>query len=226
MIDFPFKRIYGLIGANRCGKSQVANFLTETRGFVQIAFADQIKKEFGISPEDFEAAKIAGNIEELRERLWAFSAEKKKQDPEYFIKKVINIALDAEKPVVITDIRTVEELGAFTHIQKAPNDIQRVYWIRPRAEIEIDEKGFILGSKLTLEDIEDYRAVDLPNYEIRDIDNADQKGMYQFFRYLDFQFFHEDILDLVSHKHELIPYMKQFDIRWNSAYLEYRKATQ
>jgi len=75
MIAFPFKRIYGLVGAMRTGKDSVANFLIETRGFKQIAFADQIKEEFGISKEDFEAAKIAGNIEELRSTDFAFSSK-------------------------------------------------------------------------------------------------------------------------------------------------------
>src|SRR5690242_14178452 len=113
MVVFPKKRIFGLIGAPRSGKDTVANYLQETRNFGAMAFADKIKEEFGISKEDFEAAKIAGNIEDLRKKLWDFSAVKKKIDPLYFIKKVMDEANSYQKSTVITDIRTLDELEAF-----------------------------------------------------------------------------------------------------------------
>jgi len=211
MIGFPFKRIFGLVGAMRTGKDSVANFLIETRGFKQMAFADQIKEEFGISKADFEAAKIAGNIEELREKLWAFSAEKKKNDPEYFIKKVIDKAIDWEDPVIITDIRTPEELSAFLHM-KSSN--KRIYWVRRGSVQEFDENRCLAGSKLP-EDMVANCMSPSSEYDLRCIQN-DKMGLYEFYQYLDRFFFMEDITDIWNDpvlKGNICLYVDQFEVR-------------
>ena len=211
MIKFPFNRIWGLIGGTRVGKNSVADFLSETRGFVQMAFADQIKEEFGISLEDFEDAKIAGNIEELRDKLWAFSAEKKKEDPNYFIKKVVRKAEKSEQSVIITDIRTEEELAAFYNINSR---IKRVYWVRGDCEKEIDENCLLDNSKLRLDIITNCLG-QTSEYDMRCIYN-DKKGLYAFYRQLDRYFFHEDIEDMWSEEilsNNMRRYTDQFEIK-------------
>lgn len=214
MIGFPFKRVFGLIGAMRTGKDSVANFLTETRGFGQIAFADQIKEEFGISKADFEAAKIAGNIEELRNKLWAFSAEKKKADPEYFIKKVLEKAINMKESVIITDIRTIEEFNAFLAI--TGNTPSRMYWIKGQLENEIDNNGCLAGSKLSEKMIVDYMFSEDEKYDIRCIFN-NENGLFRFYQYLEKFFFVEDIKDIwerhKSSNTEVPCYVNQFEVR-------------
>lgn len=213
MIAFPFKRIFGLVGAMRVGKDSVANFLTETRGFQQIAFADQIKEEFGISAADFEAAKIAGNIEELREKLWKFSAQKKKEDPEYFIKKVIEKSLNSEGSVVITDIRTPEEMSAFLNIKS--NNVNRIYWVRGSFEHEFDKNGCLAGSKLPEKMFANYMGP-TSEYDLRCILNK-KEGLYGFYRQLDHFFFMEDMRDIWEveclNKEHIALYADQFEVR-------------
>ena len=92
MIDYPHKKIYGLLGAPRAGKDTVAKYLQESRNFVSLAFADKIKEEYGLNKADFESAKISGHIDELRKDLWDFSDSKKKDDPLYFISQVLDDA--------------------------------------------------------------------------------------------------------------------------------------
>ena len=211
MIGFPFKRVFGLIGGMRVGKNEVANFLTETRGFEQLAFADQVKDEFGISKCDFEAAKIAGNIEELRNKLWSFSAEKKKNDPEYFIKKVIKRAMDSNKSVVITDIRTPEEFNALLSIKNS-----RIYWVHDSSFNggEFDENHLLSGSKLPEKMIVDYACLEEIKYKIESIFN-NKSGLYSFYKYLDKFFFMEDTKDILGEPDikTLSIYINQFDIR-------------
>jgi adenylate kinase family enzyme len=189
---FPYKRVFGLIGAPRSGKGSVANFLTETRNFKQMAFADQIKEEFGINKEDFEAAKIAGNIKELRDELWAFSASKKKEDPMYFINKIVEKALYSNNSVVITDIRTPEEYQVMWNC--FPEFIRRVYWIK-RAGLDEMDNGYLKESKLKVDYIEKFRP------GVRNIYNSENGGLYEFFRHLDNFFLKEDICDIYLADH-------------------------
>ena len=217
MIAFPFKRIYALVGAMRTGKDSVANFLTETRGFKQIAFADQIKEDLGISKEDFEAAKIAGNIEELRTKLWAFSAQKKKNDSYYFIRKVIEKAVNSDESVIITDIRTPEELAAFLHMElNKYTHLKRIYWVRGQEENEFDENRCLAGSKLPESTIANYISPGLPEYDVRMVFNQKQSGLYSFYQQLDRFFFCEDIRDIWEDKEarwRIWNYIDQFEVR-------------
>lgn len=211
-IAFPFKRVFGLLGATRTGKDSVANFLSETRDFAQIAFADQIKEEFGISKEDFEVAKIAGNIEELRNKLWTFSAKKKKEDPKYFIKKVIKKANQSEQSIIITDIRTEEELVAFYNIESR---IKRVYWVRGDFEKETDDKGRINGSEFFRSAIANQQMTYSAENGMRAIYN-DKNGLYAFYQELDKFFFAEDVEDIWNDtvlRCNIRTYLNQFEIK-------------
>lgn len=216
MIGTYVNRVFGLVGAMRTGKDSVANFLIETRGFTRMAFADQIKKEFGISNADFEAAKIAGNIEELRKRLWAFSAEKKKNDPLYFIKKVIDKARNHDGNVIITDIRTEEELAAFFDMELGPHlHLKRVYWVRGVFGQEVDKEDRLNGSKLLRSKVINCQATYNTGYDLRCIYN-DQSGLYKFYQHLDKFFFTEDIEDIWNDpvlNGNMRRYLDQFEIK-------------
>lgn len=217
MIGTYGNRIFGLVGAIRTGKDSVANFLIETRDFKRMAFADQIKEEFGISKADFEAAKIAGNIEELREKLWAFSAAKKKDDPLYFIKKVIDKARSHEGSVIITDIRTEEELSSFFDIDLGLSQhLKRVYWVKGDFEQEVDDKGRLNGSKLLRSQVTKCQSIYNTGYrDLRCIYN-DEPGLYRFYQYLDKFFFTEDIEDIWNNpvlKGNVRGYLDQFEIK-------------
>jgi len=214
MIAFPKKRIFGLIGAPRSGKDSVAKFLEETRGFVSLAFADQIKDEFGISKEDFEAAKIAGNIEELRQKLWDFSAKLKQQDPLHFIRSVMQKAARLEKSVVITDIRTEDELNSFYGLEKTNDMIRRVYYVTTSAAGNFS--GDVLaGSKLPMALLCKYAQAG-SEAEMYCLSNHRQDGLFYFHQELDQFFFREDVKDLLhnSAEKEIVEnYLFQYDVR-------------
>lgn len=207
MIDFPFKRVMGLIGAPRVGKDEVARFLQETRGFVAFAFADRVKEEFGISKEDFEAAKIAGNIKELRDKLWAFSEDKKRNDPEYFIRLVMERAVGIEESVVITDIRTEDEFLALFKYSPA-NTLPRVYMVQANGEKSF-ENNRLIESKLSRDFLIKHKK------HIRTIYNfKDKEGVYAFYKRLEQVFYKEDITDILgSSNKKLDEYMRQFIVR-------------
>ena len=107
----------GLIGAPRSGKSLIGNYLTNVKKFKQFAFADQIKKEYFLSSKysesDFEWAKRYNKDLEntIRDSLWEYSREKKIEKGDlYFIEPVIDNIQSCKENVIITDIRTKEEL--------------------------------------------------------------------------------------------------------------------
>lgn len=197
MINYPHKRIFGLIGAPRSGKDTVAKYLQESRNFVAFAFADKIKEEFGVSKGDFEAAKISGNIEQLRQELWDFSAKKKLEDPQYFIRLVMEEIATAKESVVITDIRTEDEFHAL--FQYAPAElITRVYMVgESAASWESIDGGYsnyrLAGSKISKDF---YCQQEISLRRIRTINNNKSKGLYLFYRELEDFFFKEDIMDL------------------------------
>lgn len=211
MIAFPKKRIFGLIGAPRSGKDSVAKYLEETRGFASLAFADQIKEEFGISKEDFEAAKIAGNIEELRQKLWDFSAKLKQQDPLHFIRSVMQKAVNSNESVVITDIRTEDELNAFYDLEKT-KEIRRIYYVIT-GEKHFDG-NMLAGSKLSKDTLLKHMAASSTRemYYLPNMTN----GLFYFHQELDQFFFREDVKDLLHNRIEqdtVEQYLFQYDIR-------------
>jgi hypothetical protein len=202
MIRFPYKRVFGCIGAQRSGKDTVAEYLHETRGFTVLAFADQIKEEFGISRDDFESAKLTGQIERLRQELWDFSAGIRKDDPNHFIRGVIEKVEAASESVIVTDIRTMDELLAMCGCSIPA----KVYWVHGR-EGDLDN-GMIAGSKLP------YTS---PTYDtfiatgrLKNIENS-KSGLYHFYQQLDQYFFREDVLDLSGKEQDhLRDYLNQF----------------
>lgn len=207
MIAFGKKRIFGLIGPQRSGKDEISRYLEETRGFEILAFADQVKKEFGIDKEDFEAAKVAGNIEELRQKLWDFSAKIKEKDPLYFINGVIEQAKNSTKSVIITDIRTVDELNEVFWLPA------RIYYVI-RHEPEY-EHGCIKGSKLPISLIKEYAdPAGKWKYPIQEIHN-NVSGIYYLYQELDQFFFLEDVKDLLHTgvDQDIVRYLGQYDIR-------------
>lgn len=215
MVVFPKKRIIGLIGVPRSGKDTVANYLQETRNFATMAFADKIKEEFGISNADFEAAKIAGNIEDLRQKLWDFSAKKKASDPLYFIRKVMRNAIDSYDSVVITDIRTPDEMESFLRYD-TDMYVRRIYFVQKTGlEIDADDKGCLLGTKLPFSLITPLQEED----KIRNIYNTNE-GLFKFLCELEKFFFKEDIMDLppagvndFKWRSLVSDYLSQFDVK-------------
>ena len=202
MITHPMKRIYGLIGKPRSGKDEVARFLQENRGFTRMAFADKIKGEMGISPEDFEKAKITGEIDKLRQDLWDFSASKKKDDPLYFVKQVMQEAYDCSTSVIITDIRTMDEFDGFFEVQptscymnnremfKRTFVVCRGKWREQFVNKVLPESEFT----------EDFLWKHFAKEKI--IFN-DKDSLYELYRSLELLFFKEDILDFAdSSSHE------------------------
>jgi len=215
MIRFPHKRVFSLIGPPRVGKDEVANFLKETRGFTIMAFADQIKQEFGISKEDFEAAKISGNIDKVRQELWDFTEEIKKSDPHHFIRGVIDRVEASENSVVITDIRTEDELNAFYGCKASTLRVYRIYGRVPDAE-----NGYIIGSKLS-DDISKYTDY-IKSGKMKFIVN-NKDGVFYFHQDLEKFFFHEDLDDIHSNDTEkkvARKYLFQFDIRQKGSIYE------
>jgi len=217
MIGFPIKRIFRLIGVPRAGKDSVAKYLQETRGFATLAFADRIKEEFGISKEDFELAKISGDIARVRQELWDFSEEKREKDPLYFVRRVMEDAIKSTKSVVITDIRTPEELDAFRYYKENSHTIRRVYYVsksdKPLVD-DFDEEGGLLNSKLSIE----LMTYCLENREISLIQNK-ESGLYYLNKYLDNFFLEEDIMDIPEHTGDSITrrsmvskYLSQFEV--------------
>ncbi len=214
MIEYPHKRIFGLLGAPRAGKDSVAKYLQESRDFVSMAFADKIKEEYGLNKGDFEAAKISGQIEELRKELWDFSASKKKDDPLYFIRQVLKEAYGYHKQVVITDIRTPEELDAF-FLYDNKNCIRRTYIIsRDYLNEDFSRKdGLLFGSKIDKNIMYKYKKLDW----MIDIKNK-YDSLYHFMRYLDNFFFNEDIIDLANQQTDtwwrltISKYVSQFNV--------------
>lgn len=201
MVYFPHKRVWGLIGPQRAGKNTVARFLKESRNFDSFAFADQIKEEFGISVDDFEATKHTNNIESLRNSLWDFSAEqKKKRGSRCFIDPILKKAHKSEKSVVITDIRTEEEFNAFFEYFGDRNNT-RVYtvgetygnWWDKFPSNSVEYTYILKGSQIS----KDFYYKQLAKDKIRLISN-DKDGMLKFYKRLEEFFIKEDIMDLVG----------------------------
>ena len=220
MVNYPYKRVFCLLGAPRSGKDTVARYLQESRNFASMAFADKIKEEYGVSKEDFETAKITGEIDRLRKELWNFSAEKKKNDPKYFIRLVMEEAAKIERSIVVTDIRTEDEFNALFEYLPA-NIIKRVYVVRESAETwEKINEGYpgeykIKDSKIS----KDFFCRQITKQRIRRIDN-DRNGLYKFYLYLSNFFFKEDIMDLVGPSGDLLDPDPDKQIYYNKMWRE------
>jgi len=110
------KVLIGLIGAPGAGKDVLADFLVENRGFRQFAFADKVKEGYyfasGFSEEQFKAARNTELEQTIRNGLWAFSDEmRSKYGNLYFIAPVIQEITACGQSVVVSDVRTPDELS-------------------------------------------------------------------------------------------------------------------
>jgi hypothetical protein len=99
----------------------VAKHLVENYGFKRFAFADEIKRSYyaasGHSEEQFKSARGTPLEEEIRSGLWQYSDRiKREKGLLYFINIVVGAIGDCPHPVVVTDIRTVEELEAMRSV--------------------------------------------------------------------------------------------------------------
>lgn len=111
------KQVVALVGPLGAGKDTMAQHLVERHGFRRFAFADEIKRNYyaanGYSEEQFKAARGTPLEEEIRAGLWQYSDRiKREKGPLYFINIVVGAICDCPQPVVVTDIRTREELDA------------------------------------------------------------------------------------------------------------------
>lgn len=115
-MDLP-KTTIALVGPLGAGKDTVAMCLVGRHGFRRFAFADEIKRQYyaasGHSEGMFKAARGTALEDEIRSGLWQYSDRvKRERGPLYFIDIVAGAIRDCRLPVVVTDIRTRDELGA------------------------------------------------------------------------------------------------------------------
>ena len=140
------RKIIGLVGSPGAGKDALAKHLIKYN-FKRIAFADKIKEMYfqkaNITEEHFKS--IRGTEEEMiiRDNLWAQSKRYKDEDNLYFIRPVIKEAINSTSHVVITDVRTKDELIEVAKIG------QLILIIKNR---KLTQK--IEGTELTLSDLD------------------------------------------------------------------------
>ena len=158
-------------------------------------------------------AKVSGKIEQIRKDLWNFSAEKKKINSLYFVEKVIEQACVETRSVVITDVRTIDELDAVSNLN-IEDVMTRVYMV-VRGKM-FDDNGKIFGSEIDDKTIAAYEAKESLRYIMNDGKFGEGGGLYKFLRTLEKYFFIEDIADMFEANYtsrELIRlYVKQFDV--------------
>lgn len=106
----------GLIGAPGAGKDVFADFLVKFKGFKKFAFADQIKKEYfttsDFNEEYFKLVRGTSIEQSIRDNLWAYSDRMRKEYGNlHFITPVVKNIAEYAGNIVITDIRTIDELS-------------------------------------------------------------------------------------------------------------------
>jgi len=107
--------LLGIVGAWQSGKDTLGRLLVKEYNFQQLAIADKIKNEYfsliNYSNNQFELDKGTEKELEIRNSLWKYSDNiKKEKGKDYFI----NLLLDNfnnDINTVITDIRTMIELN-------------------------------------------------------------------------------------------------------------------
>lgn len=111
------KKVVALVGPLGAGKDTMAKQLVDGHGFRRFAFADEIKRNYyaasGHSDEIFKAVRGTPLEDEIRNGLWQYSDRIKHERGQlYFINIVVGAMTDCPCSVVVTDIRTIEELDA------------------------------------------------------------------------------------------------------------------
>jgi hypothetical protein len=115
------KPIVALVGPLGAGKDTMAKLLMDHHGFQRFAFADEIKRQYyaasGHSEEEFKAARGTALEEEIRTGLWQYSDHiKREKGALWFVNIVVGAMRDCPRPVVVTDIRTPDELEAMRSV--------------------------------------------------------------------------------------------------------------
>lgn len=160
-MDFP-KQVVALVGPLGAGKDTVAKHLVDRHGFRRFAFADEIKRNYyaanGYSDEQFKASRGTDLEERIRAGLWQYSDRvKREKGPLYFINIVVGAIRDCPDPVVVTDIRTTDELAAMRSIGAKVILVQKIACGEDPAAIEgLSPEGRHLkvpGSRLTYGDV-------------------------------------------------------------------------
>lgn len=109
----------GLVGPMRAGKDTMADWLVKNRDFKRFAVADRIKTAYfafiGYSAEKFEQDKGALKGQEMRAGLWEYSdCIKAHYGERVFIDHMLEEAESCGSSVVVTDVRTAQEVSAMT----------------------------------------------------------------------------------------------------------------
>jgi dephospho-CoA kinase len=94
-------QIIALSGPRCCGKSTIAKHLENNHGYTRSAFADSLR----------EIAKLAGD-DKVDDRIYLAELGEKLRElnPEFIIEVVHQKILNSDSPVVIEDVRFLEEL--------------------------------------------------------------------------------------------------------------------
>jgi len=132
----------------RAGKDMVADWLTEHRNFKRFAIADRIKTAYfafiGYSADKFEKDKGTLRGQEIRAGLWEYSdCIKAHYGERVFIDHLLEKVEKCDKNVVVTDVRTPQEVLAMTSFGA------RLILIT-RGEIYDSPDDLIAGSRLRL----------------------------------------------------------------------------
>jgi len=121
--------IIGLSGKMRAGKSVTAAALAEKHGFVQLSFADSLKREVIGMGFDVDAVRVT-KPEPIRKLLQAYGQARRWQDPNYWIDSV-GRSIKLCKPntiFIIDDVRFpneaafVEEMGVLIRLERPGYD--------------------------------------------------------------------------------------------------------
>ena len=141
-----------LIGAPRSGKDEIATFLIKNKDFSRLAFADKIKdmyfKESNITEDYFNSVKGLPEETLIRNSIWAYSdTMRKKFGKSYFIDPVVQDIISLNGNVVVSDVRTKDELDEMVKLGFKMVIIVRDF--KP----SILEPHFFPGSRLRFLDI-------------------------------------------------------------------------
>lgn len=145
----------GIIGAPGAGKDAIADFLIAQKGYKRLAFADKIKEEYykfsGFSEAQFKDVRGEAVEEHIREGLWAYSKDAKlKYGKNYFIDPIVDNIKISMEPIVITDVRTLDEIKALRGLNLGVRF--QLFLIVRNHKKELSSKN-LLGTQLPLWEI-------------------------------------------------------------------------
>lgn len=160
-MDCP-KTIIALVGPLGAGKDTVAKQLVERHGFRRFAFADEIKRQYyaatGHSEEEFKAARGTPLEEEIRSGLWQYSdTMRREKGALHFVNSLVSAVRNCRDSVVVTDIRTRDELD---QLRGTGARIVLVLRFAKDEEIRVPaDEDKIPGARLTYGDLRPYDSL-------------------------------------------------------------------